>query len=405
MSGSELALSLLADLAVAAMLLGLLVSLQRLSRHPALAGAVTYGVGHLAYSLGSSVYSIIKAHDALPLQLPFAATGALLAAITGAALMVDGLGGLLESPRRRAIRRAAAGLAGSALAGVLLAPLAGGDPLKLAADIVDVLAVAGLSALLWRHRGRPPQRMPASVAAVSLGVLTLLYSDPLTVATGVLPSWVPPYEHWVWLDLALWNTVNFCVLMLASFRALVAFAHRSRIDPLTQVMNREGLANERAALALRHPGGVALAVVALDIDHFKRVNDTHGHAGGDAYLAAFAALLRAKVRGSDLVVRWGGEEFVVILVGAPPPVARRIAESIRAATERLEVGVGVGEAMIRTTTSAGVASGAAGTELDALMAAADAALYAAKRAGRNRVHVAGEADATPPPAPGAGLSR
>ena len=93
MAGSELALSLLADAAVAATLLGLLVSLQRMSRHPALAGAVAFGFGHLAYSLGSSVYSVINAGDAAPSDLlPAATAGLAVAILTEASLSFLGVG-------------------------------------------------------------------------------------------------------------------------------------------------------------------------------------------------------------------------------------------------------------------------------------------------------------------------
>ena len=152
MAGSELALSLLADAAVAATLLGLLVSLQRMSRNPALAGAVTYGVGHLAYSLGSSVYSVMNAGPSTPSELLPAATGGLAVSVVGTALMMDGMGRLLESPHRRGIRFVAWGLAISAVAVMPLAPASGTDPFKLAADLVDVLAAAVLAIVLWRRR-------------------------------------------------------------------------------------------------------------------------------------------------------------------------------------------------------------------------------------------------------------
>jgi diguanylate cyclase (GGDEF)-like protein len=383
MAGSELALSLLADAAVAATLLGLLVSLQRMSRHPALTGAVAYGMGHLAYSAGSSVYSVMNAGTAAPSELLPAATAGLAVSILGTALMMDGMGRLLESPQRRGIRFAAWGLALCAVAVMPLAPAGGTDPFKLAADLVDVLAATVLAIVLWRRRATPPQRMPSIVAACCLAVLAALYSDPLTFAMGA-PRWLPDYGEWVWLDLALWNTVNFCVVMLASFKALTAFAQRSRVDSLTGALNRDGLANEREVLALRHPQGVRLCVLAIDIDHFKRINDAHGHAAGDAYLSAFAATLRERLRGADLLARWGGEEFIVVLVGAPIDAAQRVAEGLRAAVEALVVAFE--GRMIRTTTSIGIAEGHSEEAFEPLVARADAALYAAKREGRNRVN-------------------
>ncbi len=127
------------------------------------------------------------------------------------------------------------------------------------------------------------------------------------------------------------------------------------------------------------------------MDHFKAVNDRHGHAVGDAGLVALAEVLRRFVRVSDLACRFGGEEFVVALPGADAPIAHRRAEEIRAAFEATAFGAD-DLAKVRATISIGVAAVRVGSEpIDAALARADAALYAAKRDGRNRVVIAEDA--------------
>jgi diguanylate cyclase (GGDEF)-like protein len=153
----------------------------------------------------------------------------------------------------------------------------------------------------------------------------------------------------------------------------------SRIDPLTGLLNRRGL-EERFAVEIaravreRRP----LAVVAIDVDHFKRVNDAHGHQAGDRALVWLSSMLCELTRGADIVARVGGEEFVIVLPGADGPSTLEFAERLRAAIES-------GDAEIPFTISAGVASALAPSTAHTLLGAADRALYAAKHAGRNRV--------------------
>jgi diguanylate cyclase (GGDEF)-like protein len=127
-----------------------------------------------------------------------------------------------------------------------------------------------------------------------------------------------------------------------------------------------------------------LAVAFIDIDAFKSVNDRHGHLAGDGVLRRVAELLRSEVRGSDLVCRWGGEEFVWVAPGVRVDDLGILGEKLR---ER--VGVSMATWKIPVSVSVGVAA-AESAELDALqlLAAADAALYRAKINGRNRVEVA-----------------
>ena len=130
-----------------------------------------------------------------------------------------------------------------------------------------------------------------------------------------------------------------------------------------------------------------VAVLFLDLDFFKAINDSYGHAAGDACLAAVIGPIQAELRQSDIIGRYGGEEFIVVLSGADASAAEPIAERIRLRVSEVDI-TGNGAA-IRLTCSIGVASSdPLGVWGEALVAKADAAVYAAKRLGRNRVQVA-----------------
>lgn len=157
-------------------------------------------------------------------------------------------------------------------------------------------------------------------------------------------------------------------------------------DPLTGLLNRRAL-DERLAqdfsFALRH--GPSLVLAVIDLDHFKRVNDTYGHDAGDAVLRQVSARIREQVRQEDLVARFGGEEFVVVMRGAQPSEAVALAERIRHAVAARPVGISGGSLQI--TLSIGVAHiGERSVESASdLFVLADRRLYAAKQGGRNQV--------------------
>ncbi len=156
-------------------------------------------------------------------------------------------------------------------------------------------------------------------------------------------------------------------------------------DPLTLAYNRRYLDETQAAMtALARRRSSSLAVFMCDLDHFKKVNDTYGHAAGDTVLREFAAILLGNLRTSDVVVRYGGEEFLLLLHDADEPGAVLVAERIRAAVVAREFVAPTG--IVRTTVSIGVAVFPRdGGTLAQAVSCADAALYRAKGAGRNRV--------------------
>jgi two-component system cell cycle response regulator len=158
------------------------------------------------------------------------------------------------------------------------------------------------------------------------------------------------------------------------------------VDPLTGLNNRRFLENHLATMienarARRAP----LSLMILDIDYFKRVNDTYGHDCGDEVLKGFADRLRAIIRGGDLLCRLGGEEFVIVMPNVALDVAGKIAERARIAIQEEPILVDKTGAIIPITVSIGLAERGASGDADSLYRRADRALYRSKTDGRNRV--------------------
>jgi diguanylate cyclase (GGDEF)-like protein len=152
-------------------------------------------------------------------------------------------------------------------------------------------------------------------------------------------------------------------------------------DPLTQVANREGM-NRALELLLRAQDELSfpLSVVFVDVDHFKRINDEFGHEIGDQVLAMLARTLRANLPRDDLLARWGGEEFVIVMPQTPAEEAVAVAERLRQVMARTEW-----PARLAVTASWGVAEARSQADLDDALREADQAMYRAKHAGRDRV--------------------
>lgn len=168
---------------------------------------------------------------------------------------------------------------------------------------------------------------------------------------------------------------------VAREKALQALAFHDRLTGLhNRSYGEQQLAKAwRQSLRYKRP----MSVILADIDHFKSINDTFGHASGDRVLAEFGAALRRSVRSADTLIRWGGEEFLVIIPETDLQTASKLAERIRATIESLH-----DEEVERMTVSLGVAQLKAEESPDHLVRRADQALYAAKAAGRNRVELA-----------------
>ena len=157
-------------------------------------------------------------------------------------------------------------------------------------------------------------------------------------------------------------------------------------DDLTGLLNRRAML-DRMQLEQRRSlrSGSPLLIAQLDIDHFKVVNDTHGHAAGDLVLQSFADTVRRNVRDTDVLARWGGEEFVLLLCDTPAADAVTLMERLRQAVQAMQVPVAQGGQPITVTVSIGLARHAPADPLAGTLERADRALYAAKAGGRNRV--------------------
>jgi diguanylate cyclase (GGDEF)-like protein len=176
-------------------------------------------------------------------------------------------------------------------------------------------------------------------------------------------------------------------------KSLISLHNMATRDKMTGLVNRRsgeqilGNAQDNA-----HTSSTPYSVLMVDIDHFKRVNDTYGHDVGDDAIKTVSDILKQAVRGKDAACRWGGEEFVCILPGASMNTARAVAERIRSTVETSEVPI-AGQEPFKITVSIGVATWHAGiTDSAVLIKSADLGLYEAKQGGRNQVCVAKKPD-------------
>lgn len=252
---------------------------------------------------------------------------------------------------------------------------------------------------MLRLRRAPRQTMIDRLVMAMTGVraLDFLVRPPLVAlfssAAGQPADITSPY----WLATSLATIVSSLLIALTLLTAVALdtieeLQAESQTDPLSKLLNRRGFEQRGEALLDEcAQAGVPVALVLADLDHFKAINDSHGHAAGDAVIAAFAERLRGAMGQCALAGRIGGEEFGVLLPLADTGAARLFAEAVRTLhsggdIEALPAGA-------RVTASFGIAGRHAGEGLDALMRRADAALYAAKSAGRDCVRLAPAAKA------------
>jgi diguanylate cyclase (GGDEF)-like protein len=250
------------------------------------------------------------------------------------------------------------------------------------------------AAELWRERRKSLRRRWPAIFVPMLHGAVFLFPIPLasllpgdggtvTLATGWLAVFV--------LEMTLYAVgTAFIVLVLASERTMRIHRDAAVTDELTGVLNRRGvLQAAQGLIAGQARKGEPVSALMFDLDHFKSINDRFGHGIGDRALQLFATTTTVSMRTSDIVGRFGGEEFVALLPGNLAD-AKIVAERVRKAFETAAVTVAGCD--LNATVSIGAAAGQPGTDIVALLAAADAALYRAKASGRNRVEVAPEAE-------------
>lgn len=217
------------------------------------------------------------------------------------------------------------------------------------------------------------------VALLVAIVANLIVVNALRPGPGILPPHMSFYAG-VGLSLAVTALFAWTVLQEAQHSARTADELRKLVfrDRLTEVSTRDFLFDRVA----RRPE-VEGVVLMLDIDHFKKVNDTHGHLAGDAVIRTVASQLRIRCREEDIVCRFGGEEFLIFLSGADTHRGQRVAERLRGAVEAAVTQYE--DRALRATISVGATVKPADLPFDVAIRAADDALYIAKRRGRNRV--------------------
>lgn len=220
-----------------------------------------------------------------------------------------------------------------------------------------------------------------------LGYISLMWGQQRDMPDLIIPS--------VFLVGAIfvWQTIVLTLRTASDIRRIGLLEAENITDPLTQVHNRrymENRLNEEVERAARYT--LDLSILMLDIDHFKRVNDTYGHQSGDIALSTLGKLVKKDLRNLDVVARYGGEEFVVICTNTATAGATLVAERLRKLIEshQIELQHDSGESqMLQISISIGVAGlGAEINTKDKLIRAADKALYRAKEEGRNRVIIA-----------------
>lgn len=225
-------------------------------------------------------------------------------------------------------------------------------------------------------------------------VLIVDFSDGYDSYEGLYTS-----SYWIstMLSHALFSVATaLCLTMAAASDVFATLREEAHTDALSGLLNRRGFEEgARALIGRSHASGAPLSLVLADLDHFKTVNDRHGHAVGDSVIVAFSKLLRTAGPQAGIIGRTGGEEFAVLVPTCDLATARLLAEGLRTA---LSLGPlpGVPTEVGPVTASFGVASLAAGEDLGSFLRRADEALYDAKRAGRDCVKLAREIDVAAP---------
>jgi len=246
----------------------------------------------------------------------------------------------------------------------------------------------------WLSRAEAPAPLYGISALYALTGITFVLCAAMLISDGKLVLGKAP-DNWaenLSIAICIAGMTGIGALSLALHQWRQAAIHRAdaMTDPLTGLMNRRALF-ELYGTRLFTP---VMAAVIFDIDRFKAVNDDYGHAAGDGMLKLFGGELTANLRGSDVVARLGGEEFALVLDNVMPGRAEQIADRIRESFAARELAF-EGKTL-KCTVSAGIAFGSGeGVDFDGVLHAADRALYAAKRNGRNRVETAEYLHAVP----------
>jgi diguanylate cyclase (GGDEF)-like protein len=282
------------------------------------------------------------------------------------------------------------GLVLAALPGLIYPVLLGlGVPtrLALAAVFACCLVIALLAVFETVRLSAGVERLWAqSIETVAFGsyALVFLFSIGVMIGTDRPVASTETARISMILDQIMGVFIYFGFIAMAAERANRSLLRLAETDPLTGLSNRRGL-QKMLNRRFPHPGpGPSGGVLILDIDHFKAINDRHGHEGGDLVLSAFAARLMSVLRSTDMVARWGGEEFLVVLPGIDANELLGVAERLRACIADTSFPLPAGPLAVTVSIGGAVMTWDAGG-FEGATRQADAALYEAKAQGRNRV--------------------
>ena len=317
-------------------------------------------------------------------MLAFSAIGGLIVIGWGLAAIAG------ERPGRNAIWLTLA----SAFA-VVLGALPAGTPGMNVVTALGLLATASLTTwlsrrLVWR---------PRDIHERMIGVTILLMLLSAALRASYLLTWSGPFEtHLMYMPPMMLTPfallygvlpVVFATLLhnVINARLMARLRQLAMTDHLTGSLSRHALAEGASKVTARaRQGSAGLAVIMVDFDHFKQINDQHGHAAGDAVLRHAVLVMQEQLRAEALLARYGGEEFVVLAPVGDLPAARRIAERLRQAIEQTNW-PSVVPGLIRVTASLGVTLLAMEEGIEQALARSDEALYRAKDCGRNQVQI------------------
>lgn len=241
---------------------------------------------------------------------------------------------------------------------------------QMAGNMVFALAVFGtaIATVLWQ--GGPDHKPALELAYAAMIVLVLAGSTFIAIRLQRIRQRLMQQKR-------------------ALTRALERIGHLATHDELTGLVNRRRMSELMHAEWQRCERNARPLVLALlDLDHFKHINDTHGHAVGDQVLQRFARTVQAALRSTDVLARWGGEEFVLMLYDTDPDHARPLLDRVRLRVQAQSITAAT--QTVRATVSVGLAAGEPGESVEHILERTDAALYLAKARGRNRVVQHGE---------------
>lgn len=250
---------------------------------------------------------------------------------------------------------------------------------------------------LWRSRRNVlPSRWPAIVLLIVHVLAMPLRVPAVATSLGASVSSVDIFAFVVFEAVLMAMAGAYLFGSLVKEQVAATYRRAASVDVLTGVENRRGFLQQGQRMLQRAAiEGTGTALLVFDIDHFKKINDTYGHAVGDAVLISFCELARAQIRPRDIFARIGGEEFACLLYDASAADALNVAERIRFAFGAAQFAGGA--RTFSVTVSVGVATSKSSTAtLPDLLGAADRALYRAKRGGRNRIEIETGSDSPAP---------